>query len=785
MNTLLNQPFFTEARKGRDHWTFYLITLGLAFIFMVVLTLMVFIPFVLANPSNAVAVMDLPAPALLTVTMLPFSGVILAIWLALRFLHRRPFQSLIAPAGRFRWRLFFTSALFWLVLSALMDGVLSLLQPGNYRWTFDPAAFFSFLPFALVLTPIQIAAEELLFRGYLMQGIGARARSIWLPLLVPAVFFTILHLSNPEVAEYGADWTVPMYLLMGLLLGWVTLRSGGLELALGWHLANNWYAGIFVTFPASAITTPALFTIQRYDPLWGLMGLIAASVVYLLVLEVVNRRILGRILLAGMIFFTACSSAPVQSSVISTPAVLLEECALRSEQLPYMQQAECADLTVPEDPSNPAGRQIHLHVGVIKAKSVNPEPDPIFLLAGGPGQASTTAFPALTALMDRLRLKRDLVMVDQRGTGSSSPLSCQLEEQLPDVWNRGEVLDLDQAQKDMETYLKECMEQWNADLRFYNTTVSARDLEIVRQKLGYDKINLLGVSYGTRLAQEYARLYPQQVRTMILDGVVPPDWMLGASVRRDAQQALERIFTRCAEEPSCHQAFPDLQGDFQKVLKTLEQKPVEITVPHPSTGEDQKVILNRTTVASLIRLISYQSQFSILIPWIIHSAAQGDYRPMASQAVYLLGMDTGVEEGFFYTVICQEDVPFLPSGGEQGESYFQDLLSLWRTACQILNLPPNNEFRSDYPALEIPVLLISGEVDPVTPPANGEQAAKFFPNSLHAVFPKEGHGNFSSACGLSLTYQVIEQGSVEAVDTTCLERHSVMPFLLSQNRMEP
>lgn len=785
MNTLLNQPFFTEARKGRDHWTFYLITLGLAFIFMVVLTLMVFIPLVLANPSNAVTVMDLPAPALLTVTMLPFSGVILAIWLALRFLHRRPFQSLIAPAGRFRWRLFFTSALFWLVLSALMDGVLSLLQPGNYRWTFDPAAFFSFLPFALVLTPIQIAAEELLFRGYLMQGIGARARSIWLPLLLPAVFFTVLHLSNPEVAEYGADWTVPMYLLMGLLLGWVTMRSGGLELALGWHLANNWYAGIFVTFPASAITTPALFTIQHYDPLWGLIGLIAVSAVYLLLLEVVNRKVLGTILFAGMIFLAGCSPAPLQAPLVSTPAVPLEDCTLRSELVPLMQQAKCADLTVPEDPSNPAGRQIHLHVGVVKAKSANPEPDPIFLLAGGPGQASTTAFPAMILQMERLSLKRDLVMVDQRGTGASSPLSCPSEEKLPDLWNRGEVMDLDQAQKDMENYLNECMEQWDADLRFYNTTVSAGDLELVRQKLGYDKINLLGVSYGTRLAQEYARLYPQHVRTMILDGVVPPDWVLGASVRRDAQRALERIFARCAEEPSCQQAFPDLQGDFQKVLEALEREPVELTIPHPATGEDQTVILNRVTVSSLIRLISYQSQFSLLIPWMIHSAAQGDYRPMATQAVYLLGLEQGIEEGLFYSVICQEDVPFLPPEGEQGEYYFQDLLPLWRTACQILRLPPNEAFRQDYPTLDIPVLLISGEVDPVTPPQNGGQAARFFPNSLHVVFPKEGHGNFTSSCGLNLTRQVIEKGSIEAVDITCIERHSVMPFFLSQSRSEP
>ncbi|MEJ5313837.1 MAG: alpha/beta fold hydrolase [Anaerolinea sp.] len=785
MNTLLNQPFFDEARQGRDHWTFYWITLGLAFVFMVVFTLILYVPVLLINPSAAVNLMDLPAPVLLTVTMLPFSGVILAIWLAVRFLHRRPFKSLIAPAGRFRWRLFLTSAFFWLVLCGFMDGVLALLQPGNYRWTFEPGAFFTFLPFAIVLTPIQIAAEELLFRGYLMQGIGVRARSVWLPLLIPAVFFTILHLSNPEVSEYGADWTVPMYFIMGILLGWVTLRSGGLELALGWHLANNWYAGIFVTFPSSAIPTPALFTIQQYDARVGLIGLIVISVIYLLVLEAVNRRMLGNLILAGMIFLSGCSGMPVRSPAVSTPTVPLQDCSLQSEVVPIIQQAKCADLRVPENPSNPGGRQISLHVAVVKARSTNPDPDPIFLLAGGPGQASTTAFVAMLTSLQRLNLKRDLVLVDQRGTGSSAPLSCPSDEQLPDLWNRGDVLDLDKAQEEMQTSLRECAQQWDADLRFYNTTVSAMDLEIVRQKLGYDRINLLGVSYGTRLAQEYARLYPQQVRTMILDGVLPPDWVLGETVRRDAQQSLERIFERCAQEEACRQAFPDLRGDFQKVMESLRRNPVEVVIPHPSTGKDQKVILNRITVASLIRMISYQSQFTILMPWMIHSAAQGDYRPMAAQAVYLLSQDQGVEEGFFYTVICQEDVPFIRAEGEQGEYYFQDVLPLWRTACQILDIPPQEAFRQPYPTLNIPVLLISGEADPVTPPANGEQAAKFFPQSLHVVFPKEGHGNFTSTCGLSLTRQVIEKGSIEAVDTACLERHAVMPFFLSQIELEP
>ncbi len=785
MHTLLNQPFFTEARRGRDHGVFYWITLGLAFIFMVGFTLFLLIPIMLVNPSMTMNLMDLPAPVLLTVTMLPFSGVILVIWLALRFLHRRPFKSLIAPTGRFRWRLLLTSAFFWLVLCGLLDGVLALLQPGNYRWTFEPRAFFSFLPFALLLTPIQISAEELLFRGYLIQGIGTRARSVWLPLLIPAAFFTLLHLGNPEVSEYGADWTVPMYFIMGILLGWVTLRSGGLELALGWHLANNWYTGIFVTFPSSAIPTPALFTIQQYDPRLGLIGLIVISVVYLLGLEVLNRRTLSNVILAGMIFLAGCSGVPVRSPIASTPGVPLEDCFLRSSLSPVVQQAKCTDLKVPEDPANPNGRQISLHVAVVKAKSTNPVPDPIFLLAGGPGQAATTAFVTLLPSLQHLNLKRDLVLVDQRGTGASAPLTCPSEEQLPDVWTRGDALDLDQARKEMETTFRECVQQWDADLRFYNTTVSAMDLEIVRQKLGYERINLLGVSYGTRLAQEFARLYPQRVRTMILDGVVPPDWVLGGSVRRDAQQSLERIFDHCAQDEACHQAFPDLPGDFQKMLDSLENKPVELVIPHPSTGEDQKVILNRLTATSLIRLMSYQGQVSTLIPWMIHLAAQGDYRPMAAQAVYFLGQDTGIEEGLFYTVICQEDVPFVPAEGEQGEFYFQDVLPLWRTACQILDLPPQTVYRQPYPTLNIPVLLISGEVDPVTPPANGEQAAKFFPQSLHVVFPKDSHGNLTSPCGLSLTRQVIERGSVEAVDTTCLERHAVMPFVLSQVKMEP
>lgn len=264
-----NQPFFQAAAAGRSAWWRYALSLLLIIGLTVSGGVCLTVPLVLLSRTAELAGMD---PLLLTgVNLFTFAFVIIGLWIALAALHRRSMRSILSPAGPFRWKALLLSGGLWLAVSVLSDGLLAILQPGNYRLTYDPVQFWKYLPVLALLLPIQISAEELLFRGYLTQAIGHGTRSWALGWVLPAVAFGLLHSFNPEVGLYGFWLTMPLYIGLGLLLGWVTLRTQGLEMALGLHLANNLYASLAVTMTGSALATPALFTIQTYRPLVGLV----------------------------------------------------------------------------------------------------------------------------------------------------------------------------------------------------------------------------------------------------------------------------------------------------------------------------------------------------------------------------------------------------------------------------------------------------------------------------------------------------------------------------------
>ena len=232
---------------------------------------------------------------MLLLTMLPFPVALAALWGGLRLLHRRNLMSLLHPGGGFSWGKLWTSALIWFVLAGASDLVLWLTNPSNYTFSFNPGAFFPFMLLVLLLVPIQTSTEELVVRGYLTQWVGRYSRSIWLPLILPSLLFMLLHGLNPEVTAYGSLLTLPLYLSTGLLLGWVTLKSGGLEMALGLHAANNIYATLMVTFPNTALPSPALFTVKVYDPVIALVQQAVVMALYLGILYVWKREWLASV----------------------------------------------------------------------------------------------------------------------------------------------------------------------------------------------------------------------------------------------------------------------------------------------------------------------------------------------------------------------------------------------------------------------------------------------------------------------------------------------------------
>lgn len=288
--------FLEAARLGLNDFWRYAATFFLAVSLLVMSSVCAVLVLILATRGRGIDLTtgtfdlsQLPASGFLLANLVPFTFIVVGLWIGVRLLHKRPFLSLINPDLKFDWRRFGFSAAVWVVLSVLSDLVLSLLQPGNYAFNLDLPALLPVVAISLVFLPLQVAGEELFFRGYLAQGIGHRF-GFWAAWIIPSLFFGLLHGANPEVGAYGMLLTMPLYIGMGLLFGWITLRSESLELALGAHLANNLYASLLVTFPSSALTTPALFTIQEYNPVLTMVAFFIVVPIYLGVLHVGGRE---------------------------------------------------------------------------------------------------------------------------------------------------------------------------------------------------------------------------------------------------------------------------------------------------------------------------------------------------------------------------------------------------------------------------------------------------------------------------------------------------------------
>lgn len=774
---MLGNPFLGLARRGKNGPQWYIITLVLAFGLDIIVSLGMMLAFGVTT-SKALNQLDYTRYALLA--FLPFLFITLALWLGLNFLHRRPFRTIVTAAPRFRWTNLLVSGGAWLLLSGLGDFILSRIHPGTYIWTFDSRAFFSYALLVLVLVPIQASAEEFLFRGYLSQGVsllGRAPRAAWLlAWIVPSLLFGLLHGANPETA-YGAGWYLLNQVVVGLLLGWITLRSYGLELSIGLHIANNLYSALIVTFAGSAIRSPALFTLSDFDPKTGVLVLIITIPLYLLLASAWKRGAVWRMVLVAALLLAGCApTAP--SARQATPAIPLTDCRLSAPGSPTRYAARCGQLEVPENRADPSGRKITIHFAVLPASSQNKAPDPLFLLAGGPGQAATEAFVPILESLDRVRFKRDLVLVDQRGTGGSNPLRCPkpADPELDQDGGEAQVL------KDLET----CVKGLNADPKMYTTEDGMADLDAVRQALGYDSINLLGVSYGTRAALTYLRDYSDRVRTVTLDSVTPMDWALGDTVAQDAQRSFDRMVARCQADPDCGKAFPNLKQEFTGLLATLEQQPASVNLPDPTTGEATTVKLTRTNAALTVRLMLYNSEYTALLPLLIHKAASGDLQPLAAQYLIVFNsFSQAMSDGMYMSVVCAEDVPFYQeSAGGQGTDFVFNA-SMIRKECAIWpHAQPAPETRAPVQS-NAPVLLLSGSDDPVTPPANAEVVAKTLSNSKQVVVSGLGHNVMYRGCLPKVINDFLESGTTANLDTTCAAQIQPDPFFLTYTGPKP
>lgn len=492
---------------------------------------------------------------------------------------------------------------------------------------------------------------------------------------------------------------------------------------------------------------------------------------------------LGALALLAVLLAAPATHATAMSPAARIATLKLAPCRLQQPARLQSYAAECGDLQVPEDPEASGGRMIRLFVARVPAISRRKRADPLFVLAGGPGQAATELFASVAPLFARIGRDRDIVLVDQRGTGRSNRLGCDADRSL-----------FDETPAQIERTVVRCRAVLDAraDLRQYTTSRAVLDLDRVRAALQYDRIDLYGVSYGTRVAQQYARRFPQRARALILDGVVSPQLVLGPAIALDAETALEHILARCRDEPACSQAFGDPAQDYHALRTALAARSVMVRAPNPMTGLPQVLEFSDRHLAVVLRLSSYASEQAALLPLALHRAqSTGDFGALAS--IFLLAqhsLDDALALGVHNSVVCTEDIPYINAASinrTQLEATYMGAAQLegLQTVCQHW---PRGIMDPDLHAplaSRTPALLLSGTDDPVTPPVYATQAALGFADKLHIVMPGLGHSQLAAPCLERIMAQFIEAGTARGLDASCTKDVRPMPFFTSLAGPEP
>jgi len=441
----------------------------------------------------------------------------------------------------------------------------------------------------------------------------------------------------------------------------------------------------------------------------------------------------------------------------------LEPCRLQGVE----HEAWCGRVSRPLDPAQPGGRRIDVHFAVLPAVARNKKPDPVFFFAGGPGQSAIAIAPQVARLLARVTNRRDIVLVDQRGTGRSAPLVC--DEERPGRPLR-EAADPERQIADLVACGKRLAALPHGDLRQYTTTIAMADADAVRERLGARQINLVGGSYGTRAVLEYQRLFPQAVRRAVVDGVAPPDMVLPLAFSPDAQAAFDALLAACEAESACRGRHPALRGQWNALLASL---PREVTVRHPFTGADERLLLTRDMLGGLVRLPLYAPSFAAALPQAIADAGRGRFEGLFALASGFGGQRaSAIAGGMHFSVVCAEDLPLMDGSAERAGADFGDASArLYRRVCA--DWPRAAVAPGFYrvPPAPAPVLMLSGGLDPATPPRHGERVAKALgPKARHVVVANAGHGVMAIGCVRDALFRFIDadtEADALATDLRC------------------
>lgn len=449
-----------------------------------------------------------------------------------------------------------------------------------------------------------------------------------------------------------------------------------------------------------------------------------------------------------------------------------QACRIGADNSPKI-KAHCTQFKVPENRENPS-RMIELNMAMIKSSSAKKESDPVLMLAGGPGQAAVESYQGIAHAFKKILKNRDVILVDQRGTGGSNILKCDFSQELQEQMLTDPSIITEE--------IKKCNDNLDADSRYYTTTESIKDLEAVRKALNIEQWNLLGISYGTRKALTYVKMFPDSIRSIILDGVVPQQEPLAQSHEKNLVNALRKQFEQCQKQPACAEAFGDVEQQMWQLLEKVENDKPTIRLQNFTTGEYESITLTKDMIAMAIRLFAYTPETMSLLPLMISKANDGQLETVAAQASMIANAMSGSLSNVELSIICGEDLPFYKDFKVSEKNVFGNFIKQTQDSCGVwphLNVDPS--FKAPVNS-DLPFLLLSGELDPVTPPEFAEITMQTLSNAQHLVAKGQGHNVFPRGCLPKVISTFIEDPNQE-LDTTCMNDFDYTPFFI--NMMGP
>ncbi|OUR59719.1 alpha/beta hydrolase [Colwellia sp. 39_35_sub15_T18] len=438
-------------------------------------------------------------------------------------------------------------------------------------------------------------------------------------------------------------------------------------------------------------------------------------------------------------------------------------------------QVKCGKLSVPENYNKIDGEQISINFVVLPAIDDSDKKTPLMFLAGGPGQAAAELASGLRQVFNEVRKTRDLILVDQRGTGESHPLQC--EESLEQ--NPYEITPEEFSEQD----IKDCLASFSGDLSQYNSENAIRDFDAVRVALGHKQINIYGGSYGTRAGLVYMRMFPNALRSVVLDSVGPIEVPIGLFGQSSAR-SFNLLVENCQKELSCQKAYPELKQEFTALVARLVKAPAQVSIAHPRLGTTTKFVISKAKLLGTLRMQLYSVATRSLVPLVIHQAYLGNYMPLAGLVAQSEG-GQGIYLGLLFNITCNEDYPRISAtdfeqdadndfGGGDSHFGFKMVCPIWP------QYRPSEEFYQTVTA-DIPTLILSGDLDPVTPPSNGDYSAKSLPNNHHIVVENAAHTVAMSTCASDIINEFLTSLKPKELDESCLDDVPNESFMTNLN----